>query len=155
MLAFRIASPGEVSDLTGHSAALHGGRWNLPDQPALYLGLSPAGCALEATVIAGHLPHLPLKLLQLRLPADPALYLQPRLTELPEGWNALPADRPSMAFGSDWLRRGEQLGLILPSLAIDQTRCLMINPQHPASLQIEVLHITDFAFGRPASHVPP
>jgi len=148
MLAWRIARPGNTLDLSGRGAALHGGRWNLPEHPALYLGLSPESCALNAVIMAGHLPRLSLKLMQLRLPEEPDLYLKPSLAELPIGWDAVPADKPSMTYGSDWLTRGEHMGLILPSAAMEPTLCLLINPEHPACREIRILEVTDFVYGR-------
>ncbi len=150
MQAWRIGKASDIGDLSGKGAALFGGRWNHPDQPALYLGLSPTGCALDTLVLSGHVTHLPLKLIRLQLPDDPQLYSEPALGQLPAGWNALPADKPSMDFGSRWLVGAEQLGLILPSVTADQTRCLLINPIHPAARQIEVLQVTDFFYGKPS-----
>ncbi|MFY1663148.1 RES family NAD+ phosphorylase [Pseudomonas sp. Pseu.R1] len=154
MQAWRIAKAEAISDFSGDGAALYGGRWNHPEYPALYLGLSPAACALDAVIIAGHLPALPLKLMHLQLPADPELYLEPPFAHLPAGWNSLPPDRPSMTFGSDWLARGEQLGLILPSATVENAHCVLINPKHPACARIEVLKVTDFELGRPVRTAP-
>jgi RES domain-containing protein len=147
MQAWRIGKAGNVSELTGAGAALYGGRWNHPDHPALYLGLSTASCALDTFMLAGHVPCLPLKLVELQLPDDPALYKEPNLQQLPEGWDALPADKASMDFGTTWLERTEHLGLILPSATMDQTRCLMINPKHPAMKQVTIVQSTDFIYG--------
>lgn len=147
MRAWRIGKAANVSELTGAGAALYGGRWNHPDRPALYLGLSTASCALDTFMLAGHVPCLPLKLVELQLPDDPALYNEPNLQQLPEGWDALPADKASMDFGTAWLERTEHLGLILPSATMDQTRCLMINPKHPAMKQVTILQSTDFIYG--------
>jgi RES domain-containing protein len=147
MRAWRIGKAGNVSELTGAGAALYGGRWNHPDHPALYLGLSTASCALDTFMLAGHVPCLPLKLVELQLPDDPALYSEPNLQQLPEGWDALPADKASMDFGTAWLERTEHLGLILPSATMDQTRCLMINPKHPAMKQVTIVQSTDFIYG--------
>ena len=147
MRAWRIGKAGNVSELTGAGAALYGGRWNHPDHPALYLGLSTASCALDTFMLAGHVPCLPLKLVELQLPDDPALYNEPNLQQLPEGWDALPADKASMDFGTAWLERTEHLGLILPSATMEQTRCLMINPKHPAMKQVTIVQSTDFIYG--------
>lgn len=147
MRAWRIGKASNVSELTGAGAALCGGRWNHPQHPALYLGLSTASCALDAVMLAGHVPCLPLKLVELQLPDNPALYHEPDLQQLPAGWDALPADKASMDFGTAWLERTEQLGLILPSATTVQTRCLMINPKHPAMAQVKILHTSDFIYG--------
>ena len=148
MLAWKVGKASQIRDLSGSKAAAVGGRWNHPDHPALYLSLSPAAGVLELLLLAGEIPRLPLKLMHLRLPGDPALYQQIALESLPAGWNAAPADQPSMDFGTQWLERREQLGLILPSVAMEQTRCLLINPLHPAAHLIEVLRICDVDPGR-------
>jgi len=149
MLAWRIAKAADIDDLSGAGAAIFGARWNHPELSALYLTLSPATCALDVVLLAGHVPRLPLKLMTLRLPDDTALYCEPTLTELPAGWDALPLDSPGMEYGSQWLERGEHLGLILPSVATDQARCILVNPRHSAFSRIEVLQVTDFNFGKP------
>ena len=149
MLAWRIGKADDITDLSGAGAAQFGGRWNRPEQPAIYLGLSPSGCALDPVIIAGHVPHLAFKLVHLELPADPDLYHEPAVDQLPLGWNAFPADRPSREFGGRWLERNHQLGLILPSAALEDVRCLLINPRHPACSRIRVLQITDFLYGKP------
>lgn len=147
MRAWRIGKASNVSELTGAGAALYGGRWNHPQHPALYLGLTTASCALDAVMLAGHVPYLPLKLVELQLPDNPALYHEPNLQQLPAGWDALPADKASMDFGTAWLERAEHLGLILPSATTVQTRCLMINPKHPAMAQVKILQSSDFIYG--------
>lgn len=149
MLAWRIAKAGDIEDLSGSGAAMFGGRWNHPDHAALYLSLNPAECALATLLLAGHVPEWPLKLMTLRLPDDPALYRHPTPAELPAGWDALPTNSPGMDFGSRWLERGEQLGLILPSVVTGQASGLLINPEHPASSQIHRVEIVDFSYGRP------
>jgi RES domain-containing protein len=147
MRAWRIGKTCDVGELTGAGAARYGGRWNHPHHPALYLGLSAAGCALDTVMLAGHVPCLPLKLIELHLPDHPALYHEPTRQQLPPGWDALPADKASMDFGTAWLERSEHLGLILPSATTDHTRCLMINPKHPAMAQVKVLQSSDFIYG--------
>lgn len=151
MQAWRIGKAQDIEDLSGAGAAQFGGRWNPPDQPAIYLGLSPSGCALDPVILAGHVPHLPFKLMHLQLPRDPELYEEPPLAELPLGWDNLPPDRPSMEFGGRWLERNEHFGLILPSAAMDGTRCLLVNPWHPACSRISVVQITDFIYGKPGA----
>jgi RES domain-containing protein len=151
MQAWRIGKADDISDFSGAGAALYGGRWNPPDLPAVYLGLSPSGCALDPVILAGHVPQLRFKLMHLELPAEPELYEAPAVERLPLGWDTFPADRPSMDFGGEWLERNEQLGLILPSAAMDETRLVLINPQHPACRRIKVVQITDFIYGKPGS----
>lgn len=149
MQAWKIGKAEGIDDLSGAGAARFGGRWNHAEQPALYFGLSPTDCALDPIILAGHVPRLPLKLIWLDLPDDQALYHAPPIERLPLGWDSLPADKPSMDFGSDWLENAQHFGLILPSVVTGQPSCLLINPRHAAIEQIKVLQVSDFIYGKP------
>ncbi|MGV8918402.1 MAG: RES family NAD+ phosphorylase [Pseudomonas sp.] len=146
MQVWRIAKARFASDLSGQGAALFGGRWNHIEQRALYFGLTPAICALETFIHATQVPRFPLKIIRVSLPDDPELYWQPSIDQLPEGWDAKPADSPSMDFGSRWLQQRQQLGLIVPSSVMTYESNIMINPDHPAVSQIKILSVADFAY---------
>ena len=62
MRAWRIAKAKRARDLSGTGAAMEGGRWNDIDVPAVYMGLSPAICALETFVHATRMPDYPVKI---------------------------------------------------------------------------------------------
>lgn len=143
---WRIAKSRFATDLSGNGAALYGGRWNHLEHHALYFGMSPAICALETFVHATQVPQFSLQLVSVGLPADESLYWEPSINELPAGWNSKPADRPSMDFGTAWLQRGQQLGLIVPSSVLTLERNIMINPGHPAASRIKVLQTVDFSY---------
>jgi RES domain-containing protein len=87
-----------------------------------------------------------MKITCFELPDDPALFLQPDPTTLPEGWASLPADRPSMDFGTAWLRTNSHLGLIIPSAVLVLERNVVINPNHPAVNEIKVVEVYDFMY---------
>ncbi|MEG9623175.1 RES family NAD+ phosphorylase [Pseudomonas guariconensis] len=116
------------------------------DAPALYMGLSPAICTLETFVPAAGRPQFPLKITCFELPDDPALYLAPGPQDLPPGWDALPADSPSMAYGTRWLQARSHLGLVVPSVVLQLERNLVVNPLHPAAAQIRVREVLDFVY---------
>lgn len=143
-IAWRVGKERHSLDLSGAGAAIAGGRWNDIDVPALYLGANASICCLEAFVNASGPPTVQMKLTEIELPDDPDLYLEP--TDLPEGWNARPADRPSMAFGTQWLKSCSHLGLIVPSAVVPIERNLIINPRHPAASRIRVVAIHDFVY---------
>lgn len=132
MLAWRIAKAKRANDLSGTGAALEGGRWNEIDLPAVYMGLSPAICCLETFVHTSSYPSLPLVITEFLLPDDQGLYLEPDPNQLPKGWNGVPADKPSMDYGSAWLRSKKHLGLIVPSAVMPLERNIVINPAHQA-----------------------
>ncbi|AJY53153.1 RES family NAD+ phosphorylase [Halomonas sp. KO116] len=146
MRAWRIAKAKRASDLSGVGAAIEGGRWNHEDIPAVYMGLSPAICCLETYVHASGKPPVPLKITCFDLPEDLTLYWEPTAAELPPGWALLPADRPSMDFGTTWLLGNHQLGMIVPSAVLPLERNVVINPKHPAVARIKVIDVYDFVY---------
>lgn len=146
MRAWRISKAKRAEDLSGMGAALEGGRWNDAEVAAVYLGLSPAICCLETFVHQTQRPLIPMKITELELPDEPGLYLEPDVRNLPAGWASLPADRPSMAFGTAWLKIGSHLGLIVPSAVMPLERNIVLNPHHPAMGRVRVSRILDFAY---------
>ncbi|AKN26767.1 RES domain protein [Stutzerimonas stutzeri] len=87
-----------------------------------------------------------MKITEFELPEDAELYLEPSEKELPVGWAALPADKPSMSFGTDWLNRGSHLGLIVPSAVLPLERNIVLNPRHPAISRVKISRIMDFTY---------
>lgn len=146
MRAWRISKAKRAADLSGLGAAIEGGRWNEAEAAAVYLGLSPAICCLETFVHQTQRPVIPMKITEFELPEDAELYLEPSENELPVGWAALPADKPSMSFGTDWLNRGSHLGLIVPSAVLPLERNIVLNPRHPAISRVKISRIMDFTY---------
>lgn len=146
MRGWRIAKEKRAADLTGKGAAIEGGRWNDQDVPAVYMGMTPAICCLETFVHAVGEPTFPLKITCFELPAEISLYLEVEATNLPVGWESLPADRPSMDFGTAWLKSNSHLGLIIPSAILPLERNIVINPNHHAASQIKVIEVYDFMY---------
>ena len=146
MRAWRIAKEKRATDLSGKGAAIDGGRWNDQDVLAVYMGLSPAICCLETFVHAVGEPTMPLKITCFDLPAEISLYLEVEANNLPEGWASLPADRPSMDYGTTWLKSNTHLGLIIPSAILPLERNIVINPNHHAASQIKVIQVYDFMY---------
>ena len=146
MRAWRIAKARRATDLSGMGAAIEGGRWNDQDVPAVYMGMTPAICCLETFVHADGEPLFPMKMTCFELPAYLSLYLDVDPATLPEGWASLPADRPSMEYGTQWLKSNTHLGLIVPSAVLALERNLVINPGHPAISQIKVIQVYDFMY---------
>ena len=146
MRAWRIAKAKRANDLSGMGAAIEGGRWNDQDVPAVYMGLTPAICCLETFVHADGEPTFPMKITCFELPSDQSLFLEVDPATLPDGWASLPADRPSMDFGTAWLKANTHLGLIVPSAVLALERNVVINPHHPALSLIKIVEVYDFIY---------
>lgn len=146
MQAWRISKASRARDMSGAGAAIAGGRWNDLDVPALYMGLTPSICCLETFVHQAQRPHFPMTITVFDLPDDEDLYLKPDVSTLPVGWDQLPADRPSMNYGTDWLNAGQQLGLIVPSVILPIENNILVNPLHPAMAQVTIRDVLEFTY---------
>lgn len=146
MRAWRISKAKRARDLTGTGAAIEGGRWNDVDTPALYLGLTPSICCLETFVHQAQRPQFPMTITVFDLPDDPALYLEPTVASLPKGWDLLPADKPSMSYGTKWLKDAKYLGLIVPSVILPLERNMVVNPAHPAMAKVTIKEVLKFTY---------
>jgi RES domain-containing protein len=142
--AWRLTKARYAGDLTGQWAAREGQRWNQPGQRAVYLGLTPEITVLEVLVHLNGVLTAPLVLSGYEVPAAPGLISEADPAVLPEGWNAIPHGQASAAFGGDWLRDGQELGLVLPSVVVPQARNLLLNPLHPAMAQVALAHKEPF-----------
>jgi RES domain-containing protein len=52
---------------------------------------------------------------------------------LPVGWDARPASRSSISFGTTWLRSERTVLLVVPSVIVPEELNVLINPLHPAA----------------------
>ncbi|QVL53648.1 MAG: RES family NAD+ phosphorylase [Cyanobium sp. M30B3] len=138
--AWRLSKARYAGDLTGQGAARDGQRWNQPGQRAVYLGMTPEITVLEVLVHLNGVLSAPLALCGYDVPDTPGLIAEADPIALPAGWNAIHHGHASATFGGDWLRVGEQLGLVLPSVVVPQARNLLLNPLHPAMAQVALVH---------------
>ena len=128
---WRLSKARYAGDLTGQGAARDGQRWNQAGQRAVYLGMTPEITVLEVLVHLNGVLSAPLVLCGYDVSDTPGLIAE--------------ADgQASALFGGDWLRAGEQLGLLLPSVVVPQARNLMLNPLHPAMAQVVLVHQEPF-----------
>jgi RES domain-containing protein len=106
--------------------------------------MTPEITVLEVLVHLNGVLSAPLVLSGYDVPAGQGLIAKPESNTLPQGWNAIPHGQASAASGGDWLRSGQELGLVLPSVVVTQARNLMLNPLHPAMAQVVLVHQEPF-----------
>lgn len=128
----------EADDLSGRGAEITGGRWNAKGVAVLYAAENRALACLETVVhlAAGGLPFNRY-LVELAIP-DPVWAAAQRETpaSLPIGWDAEPASRASIAFGTAWLRGRRSAILLIPSVIVPEECCVLVNPDHADSAGI-------------------
>lgn len=140
-IAYRIGTDTpdyEADDLNGKGAELTGGRWNARGTPVVYAAENRALACLE-TVVHLAASGLPLNryLVEISIP-DPVWAAAQRETpaSLPVGWDAEPAGRASIAFGTEWLKSRRSAVLVIPSIIVPEECCVLVNPAHPDSAGI-------------------
>lgn len=77
-------------------------------------------------------------------PAGAVRLRRTRYARPDQGSGSIPHGQASAAFGGDWMRTGQQLGLVLPSVVVPQARNLLLNPLHPAMAQVALVHQEPF-----------
>ena len=128
----------EADDLSGAGAKATGGRWNAAGIACVYASDSRALACLE-TVVHLNAGGLPLNryLVAVTIPDDvwaAAEVVGPG--SLPVGWDAEPAGRSSIAFGSGWLRARRSALLVVPSVIVPEEYNVVLNPLHTDGARI-------------------
>jgi RES domain-containing protein len=142
--SFRIART-PYADLSGEGARLYGGRWNRPGLPAVYTASSRALSVLEMLV---HLQprRLPrdLQLFTIEMPDDaPSEVLAAE--RFPPDWRAIGSSF-CLDAGDEWLRRGREAVLWVPSAVVPDEYNAILNPNHRDAGRIQVVHRQPFGF---------
>ena len=121
-----------ADDPSGAGAKATGGRWNEPGLPVIYTSENQSLACLETLVHlnAGGLPFNRY-LVAITIPA--AIWRKTQTTTpaaLPVGWDAEPAARPSIQFGTRWLKSASSALLKVPSVIVPDEFNILINPLH-------------------------
>jgi RES domain-containing protein len=129
---FRIQKPKHnPTTLSGKGAKDLGGRWNHEGTPLVYTSTSTSLCILELRVHLGvstldKFP--PLNIVELELPEE---YIHEfALSELPDGWDSIPAPECCHLFLAPFLEPGNKLAFSVPSVVNPLERNILINPLH-------------------------
>ena len=133
----------EADDLTGAGAKATGGRWNEPGVGLVYASETRALACLETVVHlkAGSLP-LNRYLVEIAIPDEVWTSAEIRdAADLPVGWEAEPAGRASIQFGSEWVRTLRSALLVVPSAIVPEETNVLINPAHADSRRIGARNI--------------
>jgi RES domain-containing protein len=122
----------EAHDLSGKGAEKTGGRWNRKGTPMVYASISRSLACLETVVHLGGGDPLPLNryLVQIHIPIalwNPRLRLDPAQHV---GWDAEPAGKVSMDWGTAWIQGKTALLAEVPSVIVVEEPNILINPTH-------------------------
>lgn len=125
--------------MSGTGAYLYGGRWNTPEHYAVYLSGTLTLAMLEVLVHLddaeafaqkAHVYHA------VHFDENDVAVLEE--DSLPQSWNARPETLASQTVGDEFLERGEQVALALPSVVVPRAlrydplyMNYLVNPKHP------------------------
>lgn len=120
----------EADDLSGAGAKIAGGRWNERGSAMVYASSTRALACLETLV---HISALPLNryLVEVEVPGDLLACAEIVRPEDLIGWDAQPAGRASIAFGTLWASARRSALLLVPSIIVPEEANLLVNPEHP------------------------
>jgi RES domain-containing protein len=128
MKIYRIART-EFCDISGEGAKRYGGRWNPPGLPVLYGSSTIATALLERLTIDPEMFSAERYVLYSVMEFDcpDRLVFIPPFNKLPEGWDAIPAERCSQQFGADLIQSGV-VCFAVPSVVDKTSLNYVINP---------------------------
>ncbi len=122
----------EAHDLSGRGAEASGGRWNRVGTPLVYASTSRALACLETVV---HLARHPLPLNRYLVRISVPLSAWTAAVQLDAaavvGWDALPAGKASLDWGTRWAASAASLLARVPSVVVPEEFNVLINPAHP------------------------
>lgn len=137
-----------ADDLSGAEAERTGGRWNEKGAPCVYASETRALACLE-TVVHLNAGGLPLNryLVAVTIPDNVWANAQMETqATLPVGWDAEPAGRASIAFGTSWIRSAKSAVLVVPSVIVPEERNVLLNPLHPDTALITAAKVRTWVY---------
>lgn len=148
---WRIASDTpryEAHDLSGKSAENTGGRWNRKGTPMVYTSVSRSLACLETVVHFSSGDALPLNRYLVRITIPIALW-ESRFELDPVdrvGWDAEPAGKVSIDWGTAWIRGKTTLLAKVPSVIVPEEHNILINPEHPDAAKLAAIKIRKWTY---------
>lgn len=148
MEIFRLAREKYCSPLSGKGAAFYGGRWNSPGVELIYCAQNRS-LAMAEVAVHFSLASIPSDYFMMTIWVPDAIPVEPlHPKHLPVDWNIFPPPHALRIIGDQFVRKGENLLLQVPSAVTPGDHNILINPAHPAFEEVRVLRTEPFAFDR-------
>lgn len=134
-------------DLTGEGAKLRGGRWNRKRIPLVYTSMTRALACLETMVHLGN-NVLPLNRYLVEM-SIPAVAWRARSVFDPRenvGWDAEPAGKVSLDWGTSWAQEAGSLVAQVPSVIVPEESNVLVNSLHADISSITARRVRRWAY---------
>ena len=129
------------SDLSGEGGKRNAGRWNLADNPIVYLADHPSTAMLE-TLVHFRTVNLPVTFQLLAIDSSDAVGIEEAV--LPAGWEEEQAI--TQKIGTRFLEDSVHALLRVPSVVMPQAANLLLNPAHPDAAHIHIAQTWRYPF---------
>lgn len=146
MKAYRLVKAKHAVDaFNGKGAKLYGGRWNAVGTPMVYAAQSRALAAIETLVhTAGADRRIQYVMYEIEIPDGLVRTFDRK--KLPSDWQNLTPPASLQVIGSAWQVSRQSPALLVPSVMIQEECCILLNPEHPDTKDIQVHYPTAFEF---------
>ncbi len=150
MVLWRIAADTaqyEAHDLSGKGAEASGGRWNRAGTPMLYTSTSRALACLE-TVVHLAAESLPLNRYLVKVTVPMAAWKAAKVVDPAKhvGWDAEPAGKTSLDWGTAWAGAKTTLLARVPSIIVPEEQNVLINPVHPDLASVRAVKVRKWLY---------
>lgn len=131
----------EAHDLTGKGAELTSGRWNRVGTPVVYASTTRALACLETVVHLGGSDPLPLNRYVVEITVQADLWADRTVFDatMHVGWDAEPAGKVSLDWGTAWATANTAVLAEVPSVIVPEEINVLINPRHPDAMSVTAL----------------
>ncbi len=136
-----------AEDISGKGAETTGGRWNHKGTALLYTSASAALACLETLVHlnAGGLP-LNRYLVQIHVPRGTWTKRTLFNKSAHVGWDAIPAGKVSITWGTAWAKSQASLCAVVPSVIVPDEDNVLINPRHADATGLTIVKVGKWTY---------
>lgn len=146
MKVFRLHRKKYAIALSGKGASMVGARWNSKGTEIVYTSQSRA-LAMAEVVVHLNAAMMPSDfiMLEIEIPDTIKIYTIDK-SELPLNWNVFPHLSHTQKIGDEFVNNNEYAVLKIPSSVVDGDYNFLINPNHKAFKNIQIINYRDFTF---------
>jgi RES domain-containing protein len=137
----------EADDLAGKGAESSGGRWNRIGTPLVYAATTRSLACLETVVHLAKRP-LPLNRFLVEITVPSAAWAAAATLDSASlvGWDAEPAGKASLDWGTSWARGVTSLLARVPSVIVPEEVNVLINPAHPQAPSVRTTKVRKWLY---------
>ena len=138
----------EAHDLSGKGAEKTGGRWNRKDTPMVYTSGSRSLACLETIVHLSAGNPLPLNRFLVKIQVPISLWNARVVFKTSDhvGWDAEPAGKVSLDWGTGWALGKTSLIAAVPSIIVPEETNFLINPAHSDAGKLKATKVRKWTY---------